>query len=210
MTAILQAPPVAGPVPHDFPYPTCCVCGFPIPAWDLAGDEYQPRHASTCTNPSAGARRSVSIEPKGPGVGGAAALGAAVQRAAVAGVGGLLAVPPLTVKAGPRGLSRVSPCAALRSAARSDEFQTAKFASGGSACSGLDTEPPAARRGAGAGRQGLPQQTASNSDRWRCPMAIRPDREIAASSVVDRPAQAPTRPGPVLRLPSRQCRRTPA
>ena len=34
---------------HDFPYLTCCVCRFPIPPWDLAGDEYEHRHASTCT-----------------------------------------------------------------------------------------------------------------------------------------------------------------
>jgi hypothetical protein len=74
-------------------------------------------------------------------------------------------VPPLTVKPGPRGLARVCPCASLRSAARSDEFQTATFASGGSACSGLDSEPPAARRGAGAGRHGLPPQTATTNER---------------------------------------------
>lgn len=34
---------------HDFPHPTCCVCRFPIPRWDLAGTEYEHRHASTCT-----------------------------------------------------------------------------------------------------------------------------------------------------------------
>lgn len=85
----------------------------------------------------------------------------AAIRQALAEVGGLLAVPPLAVKPGPRGLSRVCPCAALRSATRSDELQTAKFASGGSAYSGLDSEPPAARQGAGAGRHGLPQQTAT-------------------------------------------------
>jgi hypothetical protein len=55
------------------------------------------------------------------------------QRKTVVTVGGLPTVPPLGVKPGPRGLSRVSPSAALRSAARSDEFQTAKFASGGTA-----------------------------------------------------------------------------
>jgi hypothetical protein len=87
------------------------------------------------------------------------------QQAPAAGPGGLPTVPPLTVHPGPRGLSRVSPFAALRSAARSDEFQTAKFASGGSACSGLDSEPPAARHEAGAGRHGLPQQTATTNER---------------------------------------------
>jgi hypothetical protein len=110
------------------------------------------------------------------------------QTLPVAGVGGLLAMPPLGVKPGTRDLSRVSPCAALRSATRSGELQTAKFASGGTACSGLDTEPPAARRGAGAGRQGLPQQTAT---RRRYVMAIRPDRASAAehetAGDVDRP-----------------------
>ncbi len=87
------------------------------------------------------------------------------QTSSLAGVGGLRTVPPLGVKPCPRGLSRVSPCAALRSATRSSEFQTAKFASGGSACSRLDTEPPAARQGAGAGRHGLPQQTATPNGR---------------------------------------------
>lgn len=85
----------------------------------------------------------------------------------MAEVGGLRTVPPLAVKPGPRGLSRVSPCAALRSATRSDELQTAKFASGGNACPGLDTEPPATRQGAGAGRHGLPQQTATTNGRRR-------------------------------------------
>jgi hypothetical protein len=36
------------PVPHDFPFATCSVCRFPIPQWDLAGGEYEHRHASTC------------------------------------------------------------------------------------------------------------------------------------------------------------------
>ena len=36
---------------HDFPYLTCCVCRFPIPPTDLAGGDYDPRHASTCTPP---------------------------------------------------------------------------------------------------------------------------------------------------------------
>ena len=36
---------------HDFPYLTCCVCRFPIPPADLAGGDYDPRHASTCTPP---------------------------------------------------------------------------------------------------------------------------------------------------------------
>jgi hypothetical protein len=143
----------ARPVAHDVPYPACGVCRFPIPARDLAGDEYHPRHASTCTSTtssttgSAAASRSASGDPIGTGE--AAAPGAAVQTTPVVGVGGRPTVPPLTVKPGPRDLSRVSPSAALRSAARSDEFQTAKFASGGSACSGLDSEPPAARRVAG-------------------------------------------------------------
>ncbi len=87
------------------------------------------------------------------------------QTSSLAGVGGLRTVPPLGVKPCPRGLSRVSPSAALRSATRSDELQTAKFASGGSAFSRLDTEPPAARQGAGAGRHGLPQQTATPNGR---------------------------------------------
>ena len=34
---------------HDFPYLTCCVCRFPVPPWDLAGSDYEHRHASTCT-----------------------------------------------------------------------------------------------------------------------------------------------------------------
>ena len=34
---------------HDFPYLTCGVCRFPIPPWDLAGTDYEHRHASTCT-----------------------------------------------------------------------------------------------------------------------------------------------------------------
>jgi len=38
----------AVPVPHDFPFLTCNGCGFPIPPCDLAGDEYEHWHASTC------------------------------------------------------------------------------------------------------------------------------------------------------------------
>jgi hypothetical protein len=36
------------PVPHDFPFPICTACGFPIPAHDLSGSEILPCHASTC------------------------------------------------------------------------------------------------------------------------------------------------------------------
>ena len=43
---------------HDFPYLTCCVCRFPIPPADLAGGDYDPRHASTCTPPG-----TTSTEP---------------------------------------------------------------------------------------------------------------------------------------------------
>ena len=41
---------IDAPVPHDFPFPTCWVCRFPIPPWDLAGGEYEHRHASTCAD----------------------------------------------------------------------------------------------------------------------------------------------------------------
>lgn len=47
--AAREAPDSGLPVPRDFPYPMCCVCRFPIPPWDLAGGDYEPRHTSTCT-----------------------------------------------------------------------------------------------------------------------------------------------------------------
>ncbi|MDX3003243.1 hypothetical protein PWY87_16250 [Kribbella solani] len=44
------------PVAHDFPYPICFACGFPIPAIDLGGTEFEPCHASACqpTRPRTG------------------------------------------------------------------------------------------------------------------------------------------------------------
>jgi hypothetical protein len=80
----------AVPVAHDFPFLTCIGCGFPIPPWDLAGDDYRHWHASTCAG--------YASQPAGVGSGRAAALGAAVETPAVAGVGGLPTVPPLGVK----------------------------------------------------------------------------------------------------------------
>jgi len=97
MTTLATTPASAGcavPVPHDFPFLTCTGCGFPIPPWDLAGDEYRHYHASTCYRHAGGLEPVVS--------GGAAALGAAVERPAVAGVGGLPTVPPLGVKGAPQ------------------------------------------------------------------------------------------------------------
>jgi hypothetical protein len=47
---LLTTETIAAPVPHDFPFPSCSVCRFPIPPWDLAGGEYEQRHASTCTD----------------------------------------------------------------------------------------------------------------------------------------------------------------
>jgi hypothetical protein len=38
----------AVPVPHDFPFLSCAGCGFPIPSWDLVGDEFEHWHAGTC------------------------------------------------------------------------------------------------------------------------------------------------------------------
>jgi len=78
------------PVAHDFPFPSCTGCGFPILPWDLAGDENRHWHASTCY------RRDGGREPVVTG--GSAALSAAAEKPAVAGVGGLPTVPPLGVK----------------------------------------------------------------------------------------------------------------
>src|SRR6266540_2932932 len=110
--------------------------------------------------------------------------------ASLAGVGGLRTVPPLAVKPGPRGLSRVSPCAALRSATRSDRFKP-RIGLRRHPCSGLDSEPPAARRGAGAGRHGLPQQTATTTGTDR----HRRRGETDENPPEDR-AEPSTRPGP--------------
>lgn len=43
-----QLAPVA--IPHDFPFPICIVCRFSIPAADLGGTEFEPRHSSTCSH----------------------------------------------------------------------------------------------------------------------------------------------------------------
>jgi hypothetical protein len=45
-----RVPCVDVPIPHDLPYPICAECGFPIPAYDLGGNEFQPLHASTCAS----------------------------------------------------------------------------------------------------------------------------------------------------------------
>lgn len=37
-------------IPHDFPFPICIACHFPIPDADLGGTEFEPRHASTCSS----------------------------------------------------------------------------------------------------------------------------------------------------------------
>ncbi|TCC35098.1 hypothetical protein [Kribbella sindirgiensis] len=47
VTDTVQLAPVV--IPHDFPFPICIVCQFPIPANDLGGTEFEPVHASTCT-----------------------------------------------------------------------------------------------------------------------------------------------------------------
>ena len=47
---------------HDFPYLNCCVCRFPVPPWDLAGEEYEHRHASTCTPTGHDAARACDKE----------------------------------------------------------------------------------------------------------------------------------------------------
>ena len=47
---------------HDFPYLTCCVCRFPIAPWDLAGSDYEHRHASTCTPTANDAARATAQE----------------------------------------------------------------------------------------------------------------------------------------------------
>ena len=53
----------ARPVPHDFPFRTCGVCRFPIPPEDLAGGEYEQRHASTCTRAATADRTDGSDQP---------------------------------------------------------------------------------------------------------------------------------------------------
>ena len=75
------------------------------------------------------------------------------QTGCLAGMGGLLAMPPLGVKTGPPDY-RVSLPPLRSGRPRAPAF----------GWSGLDTEPPAARQGAGAGRHGLPSQTATPNE----------------------------------------------
>ena len=108
----------ARPVPHDFPFPTCCVCRFPIPPWDLAGGEYEQRHASTCT--------LAATPDRTDGSDGLDQLG---QAAVVVGAGGLPAVPPLGVKGASHRLRRQP------AAARDPEPRSARRVAGaGTAC----------------------------------------------------------------------------
>jgi hypothetical protein len=47
-TVIETSRPAPVAIPHDFPFPICAACGFPIPAHDLGGSEFLPCHVSTC------------------------------------------------------------------------------------------------------------------------------------------------------------------